>query len=148
MSQDAVFGWINGIAIAGWLALLLGPLIPELSQRLAAVICPLLLAIGYVAVIGWSLGGGEGGGSAPDFTTLDGVAAIFSTRTAVLAGWAHYLAFDLFVGAWEARDARRRGLAHAVLIPALVLTFLSGPLGFLVYHALARAFASRPVAAA
>src|SRR4051812_21348401 len=51
----------------------------------------------------------------------------------LLAGWTHYLAFDLFVGRWEVRDAQRRGIPHLLITPALVLTFLLGPAGFLFY---------------
>ena len=50
-----------------------------------------------------------------------------------LAGWVHYLAFDLLVGAWEARTARREALPHPVLLPCLALTFLFGPLGLLLF---------------
>ena len=51
----------------------------------------------------------------------------------LLAGWIHYLAFDLLVGAWEARDARERGIPHLFVVPSLILTFLFGPAGWLLY---------------
>ena len=51
----------------------------------------------------------------------------------LLAGWIHYLAFDLLIGTWETRDARERGLPHLLLVPCLVLTFLLGPAGWLLY---------------
>jgi hypothetical protein len=53
----------------------------------------------------------------------------------------HYLAFDLFVGGWEVRDAQERGIRHLLVVPALVLTFLFGPAGWLLYVA-TRALAS------
>lgn len=134
MSPDAAFALINVVAFAGWLALLATPLSPVWTQRIAAVAAPLALAAFYVWLVARGLRGSSGEGSLPDFTTLDGVAAIFATREAVLAAWTHFLAFDLFVGAWEARDARRRGIPHGFVIPSLVLTFLSGPLGFLLYR--------------
>jgi hypothetical protein len=51
----------------------------------------------------------------------------------VVAGWIHYLIFDLFVGAWEARDARRRGVPHLLLVPCLLFTLMIGPVGLLLY---------------
>ena len=51
----------------------------------------------------------------------------------LLAGWIHYLAFDLLVGTWEARDSRERGIPHLLLVPCLILTFLFGPAGWLLY---------------
>ena len=64
----------------------------------------------------------------PTSTTL------FSNPWALLAGWIHYLAFDLLIGTWETRDAREHGVPHLLLVPCLVLTFLFGPAGWLLYR--------------
>ena len=66
------------------------------------------------------------------------VAQLFSHRWALLAGWIHFLAFDLFVGSWIAADGSARGIRHLALVPVLLLTFLLGPLGFLAYVAIGR----------
>jgi hypothetical protein len=73
--------------------------------------------------------GGEGGG----FGSIEAVRALFSVDIGIVVGWAHYLVFDLFVGAWAARDAQRRGFSHWLLIPCLLLTFMAGPFGLLLY---------------
>jgi hypothetical protein len=52
-----------------------------------------------------------------------------------LAGWIHYLAFDLLVGIWEVRDSHERGVPHWLVIPCLFFTFMLGPIGFLLYCA-------------
>jgi len=67
------------------------------------------------------------------FSSLHGVAAFFSSPYALTAGWVHYLVFDLFVGAWETRDAKRRGIPHLLVIPCLVVTLVVGPVGLLLY---------------
>jgi len=64
------------------------------------------------------------------------VAALFQKRELLLAGWIHYLAFDLFIGAWEVRDAQRNQIPHLVVIPCLVMTFMLGPIGLLFYFAI------------
>lgn len=61
------------------------------------------------------------------------MSALFADPWMLLAGWIHYLAFDLFVGGWEVRDAQQRGIPHLLVVPALVLTFMFGPAGLLVY---------------
>ena len=68
-----------------------------------------------------------------DFTTIEGIAAIFTHPFGVLTAWVHYLVFDLFVGMWEARDARRRNMPHWIVVPCLLLTFMAGPFGLLLY---------------
>lgn len=127
MSADGIFQVASTAVLPGWLLLLLAPGW-RWTQRICAVILPLLLAAAYVALFVASFGKSEGG-----FGSLNDVAKLFSNRDVLLAGWIHYLAFDLFVGAWEVRDARRLGLAHWLVAPCLVLTFLLGPSGLLLY---------------
>jgi hypothetical protein len=66
-------------------------------------------------------------------TTLYGVMIGFSVPHIVVAGWIHYLIFDLFVGAWETRDAQRRGIPHVLVLPCLIATWMIGPVGLLLY---------------
>ncbi len=66
-------------------------------------------------------------------TSLGGVMALFSSPHIMLVGWVHYLVFDLFVGAWEVRDARRRSIHHGMVVPCLFLTLMVGPVGLLAY---------------
>ena len=60
----------------------------------------------------------------------------FQKRELLLAGWIHYLCFDLFIGAWEVRDSQANGIPHLVVIPCLIMTFMLGPIGLLFYFAI------------
>ena len=73
-------------------------------------------------------GRGDGG-----FGSLADVSALFQDPWTLLAGWIHYLAFDLLTGVWETRDAARRGVPHWLVVPCLFLTFMFGPAGWLLY---------------
>ena len=73
--------------------------------------------------------GTEGAG----FDSLAAVSLLFSTPLGVLIGWVHFLAFDLFVGAWIPRDGLRHSLSHWLVLPCLALSFLFGPAGLLAY---------------
>jgi hypothetical protein len=99
---------------------------------------PALLAVIYAVLLAATFARSEGG-----FSSLAGVRMLFDNPWMLLAGWTHYLAFDLFVGGWEVRDAQRRGLSHLLIVPALVLTFLFGPVGLLVYLAIRRFMADK-----
>jgi len=70
------------------------------------------------------------------FGTLDAVASLFTIRGLLLAGWIHYLAFDLFVGSWEVSDARANGIHHLLVVPCLLATFMAGPVGLVLYFAI------------
>lgn len=134
----ALFQLTGPLAMLGWLALVLFPLAPRLSQTVAALAIPTLLSVGYTALIlvHWSTAPGG-------FGTLADVMALFTDPSIALAGWVHYLAFDLFVGAWITRTARAEGIHHLLILPCLVLTFLFGPAGFLAFTVLRSAFAAR-----
>lgn len=137
MPADRIFDIANIVALLAWALLLFSPFVPRWSDRMATLAAPALLALFYVGSIGWlvslSLGEPSADGAAPDFSTLDGVAALFSEREAVLVGWIHFLAFDLFVGAWVARTGRRDGVPFWLVVPCLVLTLFAGPAGFLLF---------------
>ena len=76
------------------------------------------------------------------------VALLLGSPVGAAAGWAHFVAFDLFVGRWMYLDARERGIHPLVMAPVLVLTILLAPLGLLVYLMLRAVFGVRPVATA
>jgi hypothetical protein len=92
-----------------------------------------------IGLIGGGIDGGQGGGNgAADFTTLAGVQALFDTQGGATVGWIHYLAFDLFVGIWVARNADRRQISRVFQIPVLLCIFMAGPLGLVLYLGLRR----------
>jgi hypothetical protein len=128
MSPNQLFSLVNMVALGAWLLLALGPRRHKVPQMVSGVAVPALLATVYVAIIVTQWGGSEGG-----FSSLQDVATLFSNPWLLLAGWTHYLAFDLLVGAWEVRDASDRGIPHVLVLPCLALTFLFGPAGWLLY---------------
>ena len=131
LTSDLLFNLANQVAVVGWLLLLLAPRWRGTRAVVLSGALPLLLAAAYAVLIATHyLGphGGEGG-----FQSLDAVAALFRDRWALLAGWVHYLCFDMWTGAWEVRDAQRRGVPHGLLVPCLLLTFMVGPVGLLLY---------------
>ena len=121
----------NTIALLAWIALVVFPGRKLVSGLVCAVVVPGLLAVAYACVIGWKLT--ANGLPAEDVMTLAGLREIFGDDWVFAAAWTHYLAFDLVVGAWIARDSVKLGIPWPLRTVALVLTFLSGPVGFLVH---------------
>ena len=127
MKADLLFRLVNNVALFGWLVLVFLPRWRWSTRLIGPAIVPLLLAAIYtfLAITNFGHGGG--------FSSLASVALLFQNRSLLLAGWIHYLAFDLFIGSWEVRDSQRLGIAHYLVVPCLVLTFLFGPAGWLLY---------------
>ena len=129
MDLERIFSLASTIAVVGWLLLLILPKRP-LAVHTAGVFLPLLLALIYIYFI-INIRGAEGG-----FGSLSDVALLFQRQELLLAGWIHFLCFDLFVGAWEVRDSQQHGIPHLVVIPCLIMTFMLGPVGLLFYFAI------------
>jgi hypothetical protein len=133
----------NTVALLAWIGLVLFPGRRLVSHLLCATVIPGVLAACYAAVIGWKLA--SNGPPPGDVTTIAGLRAAFSDDWVFAAAWAHYLVFDMVVGAWIARDAVRLGIPWPLRTISLVLTFLAGPVGFLL-HLVTRFLLRRAVA--
>jgi hypothetical protein len=140
MPAEAVFSAANTLALAGWIVLLAAPRRRWAHWHVAGLAIPVALALLYAVLLAMHAPGAEGG-----FSTLAGVRALFARDGVLLAGWVHYLAFDLFIGAWMCRRATAENLAWWQFMPALPPTFLTGPAGLLVFLGL-RAVRRRAVA--
>jgi hypothetical protein len=135
MTPEQIFPVLNAVAALAWIVLAVVPRRRWATVTVATAV-PLLLAIAYTILIAAAWGGSEGG-----FSSLGDVALLFQNRWLLLAGWVHYLAFDLLVGGWEVRDAAERRIPHLAVVPCLALTFMFGPAGWLLYLALRWGFA-------
>jgi hypothetical protein len=130
-----IFAGANALAMASWLALAASPFRAAWSRRarqVAGLFVPLLLACVYVFLFA-KTGMRDGG-----FDSLAAVQRLFAVPELLTAGWLHFLAFDLFVGAWISERAGEIGVPHLIVLPLLALTFMFGPAGLLAF-ALVRA---------
>lgn len=128
MSPETVFQIAQPVALAGWLMLIFAPLMPQLADRVAGFAVPILLALVYAVMLVVYMPEGEGG-----FGSLPEVMKLFTVPGLAMTGWLHYLAFDLFIGGWEVRTARREDISHWLVLPCLGLTLLAGPIGLLLF---------------
>ncbi|WP_428407516.1 abscisic acid-deficient protein Aba4 family protein [Hyphococcus sp.] len=126
---ETLFALSSRLAMIGWLLLLFSPKRWEWVLFVAGIAIPALLSTLYGGLILAFFAGAEGGG----FGSLAEVRALFANDAALLAGWVHYLAFDLAIGAMIARRADAAGVTRLVQIPILFFTFMFGPLGFLLF---------------
>jgi hypothetical protein len=128
MAPSQIFQWINIFVVPGWLLLIFAPRW-KWTERIITGIIITILAIAYIFFIATSLKADD----IKSFSSLAGVMHLFTNETGVLAGWIHYLAFDLLTGLFEIKNARKHHINHQWVIPCLVLTFMLGPVGLLLY---------------
>ncbi len=135
MGSETLYGvrlseWFRlsgAVALPCWLLLLVAPRW-RVSQLLATFVAPLLIAAVYLSLL-FSRKAPPGSG----FGSLSQVSILFQSPFALLAGWIHYTAIDLFTGAWQARDAKRVGISPWLVAPCLLFTLFFGPAGLALY---------------
>jgi hypothetical protein len=128
MGWPALFAATNGLALAAWALLLFGPR----GQRTAAIILYFgvgLLCLAYAVIFAVQFDEFIRG----DLTGIEGIQALFADDGGLVLGWTHYLAFDLFIGQWIAKDADHKGISRLIQLPVLLLTLLAGPIGLLLW---------------
>lgn len=140
MVLSLLFHICSWAVVPGWVLLVFAPRW-QWTHRIATFVITVPLAALYIGLFAsnWN--------SQLSFGSLDQVYALFQNPAMLLAGWIHYLAFDLFIGSWQVRDASQTGIPHLLVVPCLVGTFLIGPVGLLAYLLLRVGFAKRMGAA-
>lgn len=124
----------------GWLILILLPCRWPILLAVPRFVIPFGLSLLYAGLAMTHFFIVEGGG----YGSLDEVAALLGTREMLLAGWVHYLAFDLFIGGWIAVEADRIGVNRLIQAPILVATFMFGPVGLATFLAMRAGYFRKP----
>ena len=128
MSFEQLFSSASTLAMLGWFILIFLPRDWKWLNPIASMLIPLTLSALYSFLIARYFFSAEGG-----FDTLANVQQLFTYPAVALAGWVHYLAFDLFMGGVIAKQADEIGLSRLIQAPTLLLTFMFGPFGYLLF---------------
>jgi hypothetical protein len=129
---EFVYLALHALVAPAWVGLALAPDGIWTRRLVHTALLPLCLAAIYLAFLSAGVVFGQAHPEA-GMGSLAAVMALFSHPVGVLTGWVHFLVFDLFVGAWIARDATRCGLSRWIVLPALIFTLMFGPLGLAIY---------------
>lgn len=128
-----LFSCGNMLAMAGWLGLVVALFVTGARPQIIVAtrfVIPIIFGLAYIALLVMGADAFKDGG----FSSITQVRALFANDYTLTAGWLHYLAFDLFVGTWIVEDGTRRGVNAFLIVPCLILTFLFGPAGYLLYN--------------
>lgn len=136
---DSIFVLVNVVAMAAWAMLAFLPRRPIVMAMVLFLGVGLLCFAYLLMIVGMHAGMVDAnrlpGTPPPNFLdyNIAGLRNLFMSDGGVVLGWTHYLAFDLFVGQWIARDADNKGFHRLVQLPFLFLTLMAGPVGLLLW---------------
>jgi hypothetical protein len=133
MKPETIISIADAGVLICWLLLIVAPRWRATEIVVQSIAIPFILGAVYVWLLcRVLLGGGVPGMS---YTTLPGIAAWYGSPAGVAVLWVHYLIFDLFIGAWQTRDAASRGISQWVVVPCLIAAMVAGPIGLMLYLA-------------
>ncbi len=128
MNPDQLFSIANTYALIGWLLLFFAPRWKWTSRIIYGAIITVVSAA-YVFLLLTI----TSNFNFSDFASLSGVVDLFKSPRAVLVGWLHYIAFDIFVGHWVCMNAQKHGIHHLLVVPCIFFCLMLGPTGLLMY---------------
>lgn len=131
MTIPVLFDIAQTVAVIGWALLIFTPRWKSSQFLVKRLAVPFLLGLLYAYLLITNIFGSEGG-----FSSLEEIKKLFSNDALLLAGWVHYLAFDLLVGTWILKHSQKENIHHLWVVPCLLLTFMAGPVGVLIYVAI------------
>ena len=130
MTTATIFSIANTMAMPMWLLMIILPNWKVTRFLINYRVIPILLSLLYVF---YMISHIQGGGGGLDFGSLSSVMSLFTLENAVMAGWVHYLAFDLLIGMWMLNQNEKLGIHQLLMAPCLFFTFMLGPVGFLLF---------------
>jgi hypothetical protein len=138
MGWDGLFSATSGLALAGWIALAFlsrGPKTMSLVLYVGVALLCLVYSVLFVVLVGKLVDPGlvAGPGGQGGLASIATLRALMASDGAIVLGWTHYLAFDLFVGLWIAKDADHKNFSRAVQLPFLIATLVAGPVGLFAW---------------
>ena len=137
MNWDTIFSFTNIVALLGWVVLAVWTRTPRtfaLVLNLGVGLLCLTYFILFILLFSNLVDPGRIAGAAePDLLdySVAGLRPLFMSDAGIVIGWTHYLAFDLFVGRWIARDGDAKGVGRLAQLPFLFVTLMAGPIGLL-----------------
>jgi len=143
LTLENIYLLANWGVVPFWLLLVIIPNHQITNFFVQSVIIPLLLASGY-AYLSYNIYQNENILSGFElYSGLDGLYSMFANESLLLIFWLHFLAISLFVGAWIVRDARKFLIPKIIIIPSLILTYFTGPVGLVFYWFIRMFFAKK-----
>ena len=144
LSFENIYLWTNFSILPFWFMLIIIPNSKFTQFFVNSVIIPLILATIYIYIIYQTILLDE-----PIFDilklylNLDNLYTVFATESFLLIFWIHFVALNLFLGSWVSRDGVKYNISKKLVFFPLVLIYLSGPLGLILYWLLRTFYAKR-----
>ena len=133
LTYENIFYIANIGVIPCWFLLIVSPNHTITKFFVKSLVIPLLLSTAYIFIV-YQIYVTENIFEVFNiYLGLNELYALFSNEAFLLIFWLHFLSINLFVGNWIANDGRIYLVSKFLVVIALILTYLTGPVGLVVY---------------
>ena len=144
LTFENIYLWVNFGVLPFWLLLIIIPNSKITQLFVNSIVLPLILSTVYVYIIYQTTLLDE---SMFDifklYLSLDNLYTVFATESFLLAFWIHFLVLNLFLGSWVSRDGVKYNMSRKFVAIPLILIYLTGPFGLVLYWLLRVFYAKR-----
>ena len=131
---DILYYWVNLGVLPFWLILIFFPT-SSLCRYFVTSIFPFIILSGaYIFLLYKSyISSYNFDDNFRLYMGIDDITDLFSDKNFLMMFWIHFIAINLFVGGWVVKDSQKFMVNKFLLLIPLIIIYLVGPLGLLVY---------------
>jgi len=141
---EMIYMWLNIGVIPFWLMLIIFPQTKVCGLFITSIFPSFMLAIVYLYLL--YIFFNTGYAFENNFILYLGfydLAELFESNEFLILFWTHFLAINLFCGAWIVKDSQRFYMSKFLIFFPLIITYFVGPLGLFIYWVIRIFFAKR-----
>ena len=131
---EMLYFWVNLGVLPLWFILIFFPQ-SQLCKYFVTSIFPIFILSGsYIFMLYKSyLNSYDFIGNFNLYFGINNLSDLFSDNSYLMIFWIHFISINLFAGGWIVRDSQKFSINKILLILPLLVTYLIGPLGLLIY---------------
>ena len=134
LTIEMLYFWVNLGVLPLWFILIFFPQ-SQLCKYFVTSIFPIFILSGsYIFMLYKSyLNSYDFIGNFNLYFGINNLSDLFSDNSYLMIFWIHFISINLFAGGWIVRDSQKFSINKILLILPLLVTYLIGPLGLLIY---------------
>ena len=131
---EILYFWVNLGVLPFWLILIFFPS-SNINKFFVTSILPiLLLSCAYIFALYKSyLNTYDFISNFELYLSISNLSNLFSNNLFLILFWIHFVSINLFIGGWMVRDSQKLLINKILVSFPLIITYLIGPLGVLIY---------------
>ena len=141
---EMVYLWLNLGVLPFWFVLVVFPKSQICGVFVASIFPIFILSVAYTYLLYVAhIGGYDFLQNFRLYLGFDEISNLFENQSFLILFWIHFLAMNLFCGGWIVNDSQMFGMNKFLVSIPLIITYLIGPVGIVIYWVIRIFYAKR-----